>query len=225
MSRRRLAALALAVAVPLAAPPLAAQGRPLTASLAVGAAEHRVDAGDGVEQSTGAYLSGELRRAVLPWLELRLRAAGGALSARSDGAADRTLSEGELVAATTPLPWLTVTAGARSRRYASDLGDQRWLGATLGAESRVALLGDAVQGLVHLAVMPAATVTDHPRPSVALGAGAGVEVRRDRLSAAVVYAFERYDFAPTRRLRDGVTVRRLEQLATLGVRASVRLGK
>ena len=31
--------------------------------------------------------------------------------------------------------------------------------------------------------------------------------------------------APTRRLRDGVTVRRLEQLATLGVRASVRLGR
>jgi hypothetical protein len=197
----------------------------VTGSLLAGTAEHRVDAGDGVERSAGAYVGAELRGTLRPWLELRARAARGTLSASSDGAADRAITDGELTAAVTPLHWLTLTAGVRARRYASDLGDQRWLSTALGTESRVRLIGEAVQGVVRLSVLPAVGVTGQPRPTLALGAGAGLEARRDRLSAGVLYTLERYDFAPALRVRDGATVRRLEQLSMLGVWASVRLGR
>lgn len=228
MPRRVGAALCLALCIAAAPHAAGAQGsapRTVTGSLLAGTAEHRVDAGDGVERSAGVYVGGELRGTLRPWLELRARAARGTLSGSSDGAADRAVSDGELTAAVSPLHWLTLTAGVRARRYASDLGDQRWLSAAVGTESRIPLLGDAVRGLVRLAVLPAVDVTGQPRPTLALGAGTGLEARRDRLSAAVIYTLERYDFAPALRVRDGATVRRLEQLSSLGVRASVRLGR
>jgi len=220
----------VAVAAACVAAPRAAHGQHLrgrvaglNASLGADAAEHRVDAGDGVERSAGGLVRVELRYPARDWLEVRGSVARGSLAARTDSAADRDVSELALGAAVTPLRWLALDAGTSVRRYTSALADQRWVGLHVGAEARLALLGDGLRGVVRAALLPAVSVTGQPAPDVALAAGAGLEARRDRLSAALTYSLERYDFPAVLRVQDNARVRRLEQFSTLGVRVGLRL--
>jgi len=225
----RRCALVAVVAAGAVTRPLAAQaarGR-LDAALEVAAAEHRVEAGEGVERSAGALVRGELRYGMRSWLELRGGAGAGRLAARTDAAADRTMSELAFGAAVTPLHWLALDAGTTLRRYTSALADQRWVRVHVGAETRIPLLGDwsggdRVQGVVRAAVLPVVSVTGQPGPGLAVVAGTGLEARRDRLSAALAYSLERYDFPAVLRAYDGARVRRLEQLSTVGVRVGVK---
>jgi len=230
--RCTLAAVVAAVAVGAAARPMAAQLEPtgrrrFDAALEVSAAEHRVEAGEGIERSAGALVRGELRYALRSWLELRGGGGAGRLAARTDPAADRTVSELGVGAAVAPLPWLELDAGTTVRRYASALADQRWVRVHVGAETRVPLLGDGPRGdrllgVVRAALLPVVSVTGQPGPGLALAAGTGLEAHRDRLSAALAYSLERYDFPAVLRAHDGARVRRLEQLSTVGVRVGVR---
>jgi len=54
-----------------------------------------------------------------------------------------------------------------------------------------------------------------------VAAGTGIEAHRDRLSAALSYSLERYDFPAVLRAYDGARVRRLEQLSTVGLRLGI----
>ena len=135
----------------------------------------------------------------------------------SRGAVDRDVGEIATEAMLAAAPWLTLQLGATRRVYSTAIARQRWTIVYLGAEVRSSLVGGAISGLARAALLPVVSINGLDRPEVALTAAAGMEYRVGSLRFQALYELERYDF-PIRE-----AVRRLEQLAQLSVRCSVRL--
>ncbi|HYA50603.1 MAG TPA: hypothetical protein VEG33_05490 [Streptosporangiaceae bacterium] len=211
----RPAALALgllATAAPVRAQ-LAAQGTGLVA-----VAEHRVDAGRGVEQASGMVIGGEGTLFIGARTEIFVHAAGGKLTATSDNADDHDLAELELKTAVVPVPWLALHVAVSTRTYSTPLVRERWTALRFGGEARLAFVGAGVTGLLRLEVLPSVSVSGLEDPSRAFAAGAGLEWRAGVVTLGLRYDLERYDFPTV------ASVNRREQLSMLTAHAGLRLG-
>jgi len=197
------------------AAPVAAQ-RVLLVAPIVSLAEHRVDAGFGVERSLGPILGavGTLRSG--PRLSLAVRALGGSLFG-SNGVLDRDVGELGVEVSVVTAPWLSLQAGAARRAYATKLGRQAWTTVDLGATARVAFAGGAIRGVWRAALLPVVSVSGLRGPDTAFRGATGLEYRVRATTLGVEYSLERCDF-PT-----AAGVRRLEQLSALTLRLERQL--
>ncbi len=203
----------------LAAPCVARGGaaQVLTAAASVSSAEHRVDAGYGVERSSGLLGGGRVTLGLPPRVELDVTAAAGTLERDSTNAEERHLAEVGVGARYRPLPWLWLETGVAARTYTAPVAVQRWTSLRLGAEARVPFFGGRAEGIGRLLFLPLVAVTGLEQPDLAISAAAGVEYRFGPVGAGLFYSLERYDFPA----QDGVA--RLEQMSTLTVSVRARL--
>jgi len=195
--------------------PVAAQ-RSLVVVPLVSLAEHRVDAGFGIERSLGPILGGVGTLAFGSRLTLAVRALGGSLFG-SKGVLDRDVGELGVEASVATVPWLSLQAGAARRAYATKLGRQGWTTVDLGAAARLAFAGGAIHGVWRAALFPVVSVSGLRGPDVAFRAATGLEYRVRTTTLGVEYSLERYDFPA-----EG-GVRRLEQLSAVTLRFELRL--
>jgi len=197
------------------AAPAAAQRALVVAPLA-SLAEHRVDAGFGLERSLGPILGGVATLRSGPRFALAVRALGGRLFG-SKGVLDRDVGELGVEASVVTAPWLAFQAGAARRAYATKLGRQTWNMVGLGATARTAFAGDAIHGVWRAALLPVVSVSGLRNPDVAYRTAAGLEYRVRTATLGVEYSLERYDFPAQ------AGVRRREQLAAVTLRLDVRV--
>jgi hypothetical protein len=207
------AALAAVTAVTPVAAQLAVRG---TGVLSV--VEHRVDAGSGVEQTSGMLYGAEGTLFLGSRIEIQVRGAAGKLTADSALAVDRDVAEGTVKASVLTVPWLALHAGLTARTYTTPLVRQRWTVLRFGGEARLGFVGDDITGVLRAEILPSVTVSGLERPNRAFAAGAGLEWRLGAILLGVNYDLERYDFP----LIAGFE--RREQYSTLTVHAGLRLG-
>jgi len=207
------------VAACAAAPGVGAAQVAVSGATVLSVVEHRVDAGFGVERSSGAVAGVALGLGVGDRFDLDLTARGGTLAARTPETFDRDLGEVGAAASVRPLSWLGLRAAAARRAYSTDVGRQRWTVLSLGAEVRLAVAGPAAAGVIRAAWLPVVEVNGLDRPDVAVATAAGVEYRRGPVSGGLWYELERCDFPPQ------MMVRRREQVSALTLRVAVRAGR
>jgi hypothetical protein len=191
----------------------------VSGAVLAGVAEHRVDAGFGLERArgpTGGVEATLSPRAGARW-DVALRVMGGSLNAVNAGAISRDLGEIGVSAGARVEPWLTLRAGLTRRVYGTPIARQRWTLVHAGAEARVAFLGGAVRAVAGGAWLPAVSVRGLPRPDLAFSATTGLEYRLGRATLDLRYTLERCDFPA------GVSAGRLEQLSALTLRARIGL--
>ncbi len=201
----------------VACAPAAAQ-RAVTASGFVSLAEHRVDAGYGVERSTGALVGGVATLRIGRRCEVAVRAQGGTLNASTSGAIDRDVGEIGVDARWLAGSWLVLEAGAARRVYSTVLARQTWTLAGAGAEARLPLLEGRLSGVLRASLLPVVSVSGIQGPDLGVTAAAGIEYHRPALGIRALYALERYDFP-----RQGA-VQRLEQVSALTLRLDISPG-
>ena len=178
--------------------------------------EHRVDAGFGVEVS-----SGPMGFAEIGILSSRVQGSLALGAGRLTGngmVTDRDVGALVLRAGYLARSWLTLESGVTIRTYSADVGRQRWVLLRLGGEARVPFLNDRMAAVARLGVLPVASATGLGRSEAAFTAAAGMAYRRRLLSLEVLYALERYDFPATAVMPTD----RREQLSSLIVRFSAR---
>jgi hypothetical protein len=207
----RAAAAALALTLGMAD---AATAQRVTVTGGVSAAEHRVDAGDSVEVSSGPLVQVGVSVLLRKRWTLGLEAMVGALSAEGSGS-DRDVSQLRGRLGFRVASWLLVEAGYGSRMYSAPIANQRWNALSLAMEGSLPFSPSSrLIGTGRIALLPAVTVTGLDGPNAALTASAGVEYRPGALTVGLSYWLERYDFPPA------AGVERSEQLAGLMVRAT-----
>ncbi len=199
----------------LSAAPAAAQ-RALTVAPLVSLAEHRVDAGFGVERSLGPILGGVGTVRFSPRVTVAVHALGGSLFG-SQGVLDRDVGELGVEASVITVPWLALEAGATRRAYSTKLGRQTWTLVGLGATARTAFAGNAIHGVWRAALLPAVSASGLRGPDRAFRAAAGLAYRVRTTTLGVEYSLERCDFPAA------AGVRRLEQLSALTLLLELRL--
>lgn len=182
--------------------------RPITGTVTVGRAEHRVDFGHGVESSTGTVIGGAVRASFGATLELDASARGGSL--RAEAGEDRTMGEIGLRASMTPMDWVAAFVVATVRSYELAPATQRWTQVGAGAELRSDFAGGLVRGIVRGTLYPHVAVSDVASPDLGVSAGVGLSARRGRLLGGVEYTIDRYSFPA-----GAGAARRHEQLAGL----------
>jgi hypothetical protein len=155
---------------------------------------HRVDAGFGVEPSSGVLVGVEAAVSVGDRLTLRLLTQAGSFHADASGAIDRDVAEVGVQAEVLTFPWLTAQAGLRRRTYSTNLARQPWTTIHVGAEARVPFTETGVSGIVRAALLPGVWVRGLRQPDLAFAVASGMEYRRRRASLAVLYSLERYRF-------------------------------
>jgi hypothetical protein len=190
--------------------------RALAVAPIVSLAEHRVDAGFGVERSLGPILGGVGTLRLGSRLAIAVRALGGSLFG-SSGVLDRDLGELGVEGSVAAGPWLSLQVGAARRAYGTTVARQTWTIVDVGAAARVAFAGGTIHGVGRTALLPVVSVTGLPDPGVAFRAATGLEYRVRAATLGVEYSLERYDFP----VNQGV--RRREQLAALTLRLELRL--
>lgn len=183
----------------------------------VSSVEHRVDAGYGVERSSGVLGSAQVSVGLPPRVELSLMAGAGSLERDSVNAEDRDIAEIRVDARYRTLPWLWLETGVATRTYSAPIAVQRWTSLRLGAEARLPFFGGRAEGVGRLLFLPLVAVTGLDQPELALTAAAGIEYHVGPVAAGLFYSLERYDFP----VRDGIA--RAEQLSALTLRASAQL--
>ena len=211
----RAAGVIVGAAILGGALPVAAQRSLMVAPL-VSLAEHRVDAGFGIEHSLGPILGGVATLRFGSRLTLAGRALGGSLFG-STGVLDRDVGELGVEASVVTAPWLAFQARAVRRAYSTKLGRQTWNMVGLGATARAAFAGDAIHGVWRVTLLPVVSVSGLRDPDVAFRAAAGLEYRVRTATLGVEYSRERYDFPPE------AGVRRLEQLSALTLLLELRV--
>lgn len=174
---------------------------------------HRVDAGYGVEPSSGATVGGELVVGRGDRLTARLLAQTGSLDADGPGAIDRDVAEVGAELEVVAVRWLALQAGVRRRTYSTVLARQRWTTVNVGAEARLPFSETGVSGIVALSLLPGVWVNGLSDPNLAFTALSGMEYRRGRASLGVLYGLERYRFPA------GTSPVRREQISTLTLKA------
>jgi hypothetical protein len=189
----------------------------LSAAGFLSSADHRVEAGFGLERSSGWIGGARVTVGLQPRVEIDVTALAGALERDSANAEDRGVAEIRLDARYRTLSWLWLETGVGTRTYSAPIAVQRWTALRLGAEARVPFFGDRAEGVSRLLLLPLVSVTGLDQPELALTAAAGIEYRFGPVMAGVFYWLERYDFP----VQDAVA--RAEQLSGLLVRASARV--
>lgn len=201
-----------AVILALAASAASAQ-RTVRANGLVTIMKHRVDAGFGVEPSSGVAYGSEVILEAGERFIFQLEAHTGSLQARTPGAITRDVAEIAARVGVFPLPWLSVRAGAGRRIYATQLARQSWTMIEVGAEARLAFSERRVSGTASAAILPAVWVNALDRPDLAFTGAAGMEYRPGRANFALLYSLERYRFPA------GAIAERREQITALTLKA------
>jgi len=192
--------------------PAAAQRLTLAGSLSF--AEHRVDAGFGLERTAG-LIGGAVLGGRLGGIDVHAQARTGRLLLRSATGTDLEIAELGLGASWWLRPWFALRGAALVRGYSADVARQRWRMAELGAELRVPFAANRARGVVRGGWRPAVTVSGLSRPNTAFAAAAGTECDVTRFSFAIFYELERYDFPSQGGMK------RFEQLSALTLQARV----
>ena len=216
----------LALLVALAAATAGAQEQPrprLTLppgalSVVVAVADHRVDAGFGLERSSGPLFGAQFDIEPADRMSLSLRALGGTLAAKTPGAEARGIGELALTTRLDVLPWLRGTVAAIGRSYDGALARQHWSELSLGGEGHLPLIDGFLDGSIGLALAPVVRVTGRQGPDLAVAALARLRHSGERLDLAVGYSLQRYDFPSAGRAT------RVEELSMLTLRAGLRIG-
>ena len=202
----------------LAQPGIAtSQGLELSGVVTVAHADHRVDAGFGVERATGVLVGGvtRLRRR---GIALTLSGGTGHLTAvEGTGGIDRDLSQVGAVVQFTPLRWLVLESGVTLRSFGTVVARQQWTLVRAGAEARVPLSGETFWAIGRAHLLPIVSVNGLPNAATAFDAGTGLAFRRGRVVFDFMYTLERCAFP-----WQGNT-RRTEQLGTLTLGGGVQL--
>ncbi len=215
--RRHAVLLSLALVAP-AGGAVRAQLR-ITGSAEASQVEHRVNAGFGVEQSSGTIFGGHGALGFGPRLEIGVRASSGTLTADSVGADDLDFARGGVYAAVFAVPWLALRAEVGVHTLSTPVAVQRWTTGRMGAEARAPMLDGRFHAIGRLELFPLISVSGIEKPNRAFGAAAGVQWSAGPVSAQLLYALERYDFPQSG------GVERREQLSFLTGRLSVRVGR
>jgi hypothetical protein len=174
---------------------------------------HRVDAGYGVEPTSGVLGGAEVAVGLGDRLTVRLLTETGSLHADAPGAIDRDVAAAGVQVDVAALRWLTFEVGARRRTYSTVLARQPWTTLALGAAAHVPFSETGLTGILRGAILPGVWVNGLGQPDLAFAVASGMEYRRGRASVSVLYSLERYRFAPT--AAGGATAERREQLAGL----------
>ena len=203
---------ALALAASAAPAPAPAQWTVSGTGL-VSVAQHRVDAGYGVEPSSGVVAGGEVAIGAGDRLTVRFLTQAGSLHAAAPGGIDRDLAEVGGQVDFHALRWLAVQAGLRRRTYATMLARQSWTMVSLGAETRLGFSGNRVSGIVRGAMLPGVWVNGLAGPDLAFTVASGMEYHRGRATLGLLYSVERYRFPA------GAAGQRREQVSALALRA------
>lgn len=213
----RRVALVLAVSALLAGP-LAAQLHVTVAGVGE-AAQHRVDAGNGLELSSGTVYGASLTAQLGAKLEFGVLGTTGTLTRDSGGAENASLARGEAHVAVLAMPWLALSAGLDMHTFRTPLAVQRWTSLRVAAEGRLAFAGDNIWAIGRFELYPLVDVTGLDHPNRAFGAASGLGFGAGRIVGDAVYSLERYDFPAV----NGVA--RIEQLSSLRLRVGVALGR
>src|SRR2546423_4387794 len=168
---RAAAVIAGALLLGVGPAPALAQ-RAFTVAPLVSLAEHRVDAGFGVERSLGPIVGGVGTVRLGPRLVLAVRALGGSLFG-ARGVLDRDVGELGVEGSVAAGPWLALELGVTRRAYGTRLGRQTWTTVAAGATARVAFAGTMIHGVGHAALLPVVAVTGLPAPGGAFPAAPG----------------------------------------------------
>lgn len=199
--------LALATGAPPASAQWTVQGSGIVSGL-----RHRVDAGYGVEPSSGVLAGAEVAVGLGERLTVRLLAQAGSLHADAPGAIDRDVADAGARVDVAALRWLTIEAGVRRRTYSTVLARQPWTTFALGAEAHVPFTETGLTGIVRGAILPGVWVSGLAQPDLAVAVASGMEYHRKRATVSLLYGLERYRFAAT-----GAGAERREQSAGLTV--------
>ena len=213
---KRLAGALVAVATVLATASAEAQ-RPIVPFATGSVVEGRVSGAGPVERVSGVVWGAGAAITMTEWVGVRGRIAGGNLSPRSADAEGRSLSEAEVALVLTPDPWLALDIGGTVRAMETPLARQRWLELRAGSEVGLDIIEGMLRGTVRLSIAPWVSVSGHPTPDLAIGAGTGLQYTAGRLITNLEYSLDRYDFPA------GSTAQRLEQRSTLTARIGWRL--
>jgi hypothetical protein len=198
----------VAVALATSAAPACAQWT-LCGTGLVSIMKHRVDAGYGVEPSSGMVGGSEVTVGAGDRFTVHLLAQAGSLKAQTPGAITRDIAEVAARLDAVTLHWLTVQVGAGHRTYSTLLARQAWTIISVGAEARLAFSESGVSGIVRGGILPGVWVNGLDRPDLAFAGAAGMEYRPGHAIVALVYALERYRFPA------GAGAERREQTAAL----------
>ena len=188
----------------------------LGADAAVHAAEHRVDAGAGLELTRGPLFSGALRVMVVKRVNARVDVTMGSLTADNTAGVDRDVSALRGTVGFQVTDWLTLDAGAGTRVYTAPIASQRWTTTLLGAELRVPFAHKLFEATGTFAFLPTVSVTDIAETNAGILASVGMRALVGQFGLGVAYWLERYEFPPA----NGVV--RNERLAALMFQGSWR---
>lgn len=175
--------------------------------------KHRVDAGYGVEPSSGVVIGGGVTVGAGDGFTVHLLVQTGSLQAQAPGAIARDVADVAARLDAVALPWLTVQAGAGRRTYSTVLARQSWTMINVGAEARFAFSESGVSGTLRGAILPGVWVSGLDRPDLAFMGAAGMEYRPGHVILALLYSLERYRFPA------GAMAPRREQTAALTLKA------
>ena len=212
---RALAALAALALVPAALP----------AQLRVGVAgdaryvQHRVNAGNGVELSSGSIFGARGLIGIGTHVEIAASVDQGSLNADSATADNADLARGEATVTVLPVPYLGIRVGAEQHTFTTPVVTQRWTSARIGGEARLAFHGGVVSSLLRFDFYPTVSVSGTAKPNTAFGGASGLAFHSGIVYAAITYELERYDFPSS----GGLT--RHEQLSYLVGTVGLVLGK
>ena len=210
--RARTAAVGLVALVALASPTRGTAQR-LTGVLSFTAAEHRVDAGTGLEPSSGPLFGAGVQVAIAGRWTLGLESVAGSLTAKGGGP-DRDLSELRTTLRFRALSWLHVETEFGTRVYTAAIASQRWTVGSLGAAGTLEFAGGHMEGVGRFALIPMVGVTDLAGPHPGVKAAAGMRLHFGAAAFGLLYGLERYDFAPV------AGIARRERLSTLTLQAT-----
>jgi hypothetical protein len=221
MSSRFCSALFLLLAAGACTPAAGTSGSsaipPIRIAATTGRADHVVAVGGTPVGAQGTTLGFAFNVALRPSIEVYGRSAGGSLTATASRE-NHDLAEVEAGVSVLVLPWLAATISGEGRSYAGVLATQRWMALRTGAEARMDLASGA-RGIIRASAFPKVTVEGLESPNVAVGGATGVELRRSRLFASLLYSIDRFDFP------SGTGGKRVEQLSSLVLQAGWRFGR
>lgn len=223
MKRALCTALALVVSASacsrgIPSTPSAGRIPPVRLAASTGRVDHVVRISGEPVAAQGTTLGVAVNVELRPWVDLNVRSATGSLTASENSQSNHELSELEAGVSMLVLPWLAATVAAEARSYEGTLATQRWTALRTGAEVRMDLANGA-RGIIRASAFPKVSVDGLPSPNLAIGGGTGIELRRRRLFASLMYSIDRYDFPA------GAAGRRVEQLSSLMLQAGWRFGR
>jgi len=201
VSRAAAIALAAALCVATAPPPLGGQSTLRLSAAGEGAAVRaRSLISTGREQLDGFLFAGEGRLSRGRGL-LRLRYGQGRLTSDSAVVLPRSLTDGEALVGVAALPWLDFWAGPHARIYVTNLGNQRWLYWEARASASAQLVPGQLQSCFDGWLAVAGRVNVPEGFGSARGAEAGVIaiIARPALRLRLTYRIDQARLAAGRR--------------------------